>query len=255
MPTVQLFVTCLVDTFYPEVGEAIVDVLSRLGVTVDFAPDQTCCGQPAFNAGLRADARQMAEHMIEVFERPVRSLETSQVCDIVSPSGSCVHMMRVNYPELFADDPAWLARTQSLAARTFEFSEYIVDKLGVTDIGARWDGTLTYHPSCHLARGLGIDRQPRALLAAVKGAQIVELPHADECCGFGGIFSVTHPEVSKEMLVKKIENLEASQSPTLVVPDAGCLMHIAGGLHRMGKGQRAVHLAEVLAGKMGESRE
>jgi L-lactate dehydrogenase complex protein LldE len=241
MTTVQLFVTCLVDTFYPEVGEAIIDILSRLGVTMDFAPDQTCCGQPAFNAGLRADAHQMAEHMIRTFE--------AAPGDIVSPSGSCVHMMRVNYPELFADDPAWLTRAQSLAARTFEFSEYLVDKLGVTDVGARWDGILTYHPSCHLSRGLGVDRQPRALLANVKGAQIVELPHADECCGFGGIFSVTHPEVSKEMLLNKICNLEKSGAPTLVIPDAGCLMHIAGGLHRMGKGQRAVHLAEVLAGK------
>ena len=247
MPTVQLFATSLIDTFYPEVGEAIVDIFSRLGVSVDFPPDQTCCGQPSFNAGLRADARQIAEHMIEVFERPVKSSETSQVLpDIVSPSGSCVHMLRVNYPELFADDPKWLTRAQSLAARTFEFSEYLVDKLGVTDVGARWDGTLTYHPSCHLSRGLGVDRQPRALLAAVQGAQIAELPHADECCGFGGIFSVTHPEVSKEMLLNKIGNLEKSGAPTLVVPDAGCLMHIAGGLHRMGKGQRAVHLAEVL---------
>lgn len=247
MPTVQLFITCLVDTFYPEVGEAIVEVLSRLGVSVDFAPDQTCCGQPSFNAGLRADARQMAEHMIAVFERFPKSSETSGILpDVISPSGSCVHMIRVNYPELFADDPAWLARAKSLAARTYEFSEYLVDKLGVTDVSARWDGTLTYHPSCHLSRGLGIDRQPRALLAAVKGAQIVELPHADECCGFGGIFSVTHPEVSKEMLLKKIGNLEQSGAPTLVVPDAGCLMHIAGGLHRMGKGQRAVHLAEIL---------
>ena len=238
MITVQLFATCLIDTFYPEVGEAIMDIFSRLGVRVDFPPDQTCCGQPSFNAGLRSDARQMAEHMIQVFENAPG--------EIISPSGSCVHMLRVNYPELFADDPKWLARAQSLAARTFEFSEYLVDRLGVTDVGARWDGTLTYHPSCHLSRGLGIDRQPRALLSAVKGAQIVELPHADECCGFGGIFSVTHPEVSKEMLLKKIENLEASGSPTLVIPDAGCLMHIAGGLHRMGKGQRAVHLAEIL---------
>ena len=249
MKTIQLFATCLVDTFYPEVGEAIVDIFSRLGVSVDFPRGQTCCGQPSFNAGLRADARQMAMRMIEAFEsrRPRSSLENSEVLpDIISPSGSCVHMLRVNYPELFADDPAWLARAKSLAARTFEFSEYLVDRLGVTDLGARWDGVLTYHPSCHLSRGLGVDRQPRALLAAVKGAQIVELPHADECCGFGGIFSVVHPEVSKEMLVKKIENLEASQSPTLVVPDAGCLMHIAGGLHRMGKCQRAVHLAEVL---------
>lgn len=157
-----------------------------------------------------------------------------------------MHRLRVNYPELFADEPAWLARTQSLAARTFEFSEYLVNRLGVTDVGARWGGVLTHHPSCHLSRGLGVDRQPRALLAAVKSAQIVELPHADKCCGFGGIFSVTHPEVSKEMLLKKIKNLEASQSPTLVIPDAGCLMHIAGGLHRQGKSQRAVHLAEVL---------
>lgn len=239
MPTVQLFVTCLVDTFYPAVGEAIADILSRLGVTVGFPRGQTCCGQPNFNAGLRDDARKMAQHMIEVFE--------SAPGEIVSPSGSCVHMIRVNYPELFADDPAWLPRAQSLATRTFEFSEYLVDHLGVTDLGARWDRTLTYHPSCHLSRGLGIDRQPRALLANVKGANVVELPHADECCGFGGIFSVVHPEVSKEMLAKKIENLEASQAPTLVVPDAGCLMHIAGGLHRQGKGQRAVHLAEVLA--------
>lgn len=245
MPTVQLFVTCLVDTFYPQVGEAIVNVLSRIGISTDFPRRQTCCGQPAFNAGLRADARPMAEHIIRTFE--------AAPGDIVAPSGSCVHMIRVNYPELFAEDPVWLARAESLARRMFEFSEYLVDKLGVTDLGARWDGTLTYHPSCHLLRGLGIDRQPRALLSAVKGAQIVELPHADECCGFGGIFSVVHPEVSKEMLLKKIENLEASvpstgcgQAPTLVVPDAGCLMHIAGGLHRMRKVQRAVHLAEVL---------
>jgi L-lactate dehydrogenase complex protein LldE len=239
MPTVQLFVTCLVDTFYPEVGEAIAEILARLGVSVDFPRGQTCCGQPNFNAGLRDDARRMAEHMIRVFE--------AVPGEIVSPSGSCVHMMRVNYPELFADEPAWLPRAQSLAARTFEFSEYLVDRLHVTDVGARWDGTLTYHPSCHLSRGLGVDRQPRALLGSVRGATVVELPHADECCGFGGIFSVVHPEVSKEMLVKKIENLEASQAPTLVVTDAGCLMHIAGGLRRQGKGQRAVHLAEVLA--------
>jgi L-lactate dehydrogenase complex protein LldE len=241
MTTIQLFATCLIDTFYPEVGEAILDIFSRLGVTVDFAPDQTCCGQPSFNAGLRADARQIAEHMLRTFE--------AAPGDIVSPSGSCVHMLRVNYPELFADDPAWLPRARSLAVRTFEFSEYLVDVLGVTDVGARWDGTLTYHPSCHLSRGLGIDHQPRALLAAVQGAQILELPHADECCGFGGIFSVVHPEISKEMLAKKIENFEKSESPTLVVPDAGCLMHIAGGLHRQGKSQRAVHLAEVLANR------
>lgn len=246
MPTVQLFVTCLVDTFFPETAEAIVSILKRLGVNVEFPQAQTCCGQPQFNAGLRIDARQMAEHMIRTFE----NVEG----DIVSPSGSCVHMIRHNYPELFANDPDWLSRAQALANRTFEFTEYLVDILDVTGpatssgrrLDAHWDGTLTYHPSCHLSRGLGIDRQPRALLASVKGATIVELPEAEDCCGFGGVFSAAHPELSAELLKRKISNLEKTQAPTLVVPDAGCIMHIAGGLHRQKKPQRVLHIAEVL---------
>ena len=246
MPNVQLFVTCLVDTFYPETAEAIVSILRRLGVSVDFPAAQTCCAQPQFNAGLRADAHQMAKHMIEAFESLPKSLETSEVCHVVSPSGSCVHMIRHNYPELFADDPDWLARVQALAKRTYEFTEYLVDVLGVTDVSAHWDGTLTYHPSCHLSRGLGIDRQPRALLAQVQGATIVELPEAQDCCGFGGVFSVAHPELSAELLNRKIGNLEKTGSPTLVVADTGCIMHIAGGLHRQNKPQRVVHIAEVL---------
>ncbi|MFZ5818935.1 MAG: (Fe-S)-binding protein [Chloroflexota bacterium] len=246
MPTVQLFVTCLVDSFYPETAEAILSILNRLGVSVDFPAAQTCCGQPQFNAGLRADARRMAQHMIETFERLPKSLETSEVCHIVTPSGSCAHMIRHNYLELFADDPSWLARARALAKRTFEFTEYLVDVLGVTDVGARWDGVLTYHPSCHLSRGLGIQRQPRELLAHVQGATVVELPEAEDCCGFGGIFSVTHPELSAEFLKRKIGNLEKSGAPTLVVADTGCLMHIAGGLRRQEKPQRVVHIAEVL---------
>ena len=238
MPTVQLFATCLVDTFYPETAEAIVSILRRLGVNVDFPQAQTCCGQPQFNAGLRTDARQMAQHMIEVFE--------NLPGDLLSPSGSCAHMIKHNYPELFAKDPAWLPRAQALAKRTFEFTEYLVDVLNITDVGAQWKGTLTYHPSCHLSRGLGIDRQPRALLANVKGAQIVELPEEQDCCGFGGIFSVAHPELSAEFLKRKINNLEKTQSPTLVVADTGCIMHIAGGLHRQKKPQRVIHIAEVL---------
>ena len=238
MPTVQLFVTCLVDTFYPQTGEAIVDILRRLGVSVDFPADQTCCGQPAFNAGLRAEARPLAEQTIRVFEHTDG--------EIVIPSGSCAHMLKHGYPELFADDPAWLARAQAIAARTFEFTEHLVDVLNITDLGARWDGTLTYHPSCHLLRGMGIDRQPRALLAAVKGATLIDLPNREECCGFGGVFSVEHPELSAEFLKRKISNLETSQSPTLVVADTGCRMHIAGGLHRQKKPQNVVHIAEVL---------
>ena len=238
MPAVQLFVTCLVDTFYPETAEAVVSILRRSGVDVDFAAAQTCCGQPQFNAGLRADAHQMAQHMIRAFE--------SLPGEIVSPSGSCVHMVRHNYPELFGDDPDWLMRAQALAKRTFEFSEYMVDVLGITNLGAHWKGILTYHPSCHLSRGLGIDRQPRALLAKVEGAQIVELPEAQDCCGFGGIFSVAHPELSAEFLERKINNLEKTQASTLVVADTGCIMHIAGGLHRQSRPQNVVHIAEVL---------
>lgn len=238
MPAIQLFITCLVDSFYPETGEAVVEIFQRLGVNVDFPPDQTCCGQPNFNAGLRSEACPIAQHTIRVFER------TND--DIVTPSGSCAHMFKEGYPELFRDDPIWLPRAQALAGRVYEFTQYLVDILGVTDLGARWDGLLTYHSSCHTLRGMTIDRQPRALLANVRGAQIVELPHAEECCGFGGIFSMEHPELSAEWLKRKIANLETTQSPTLVVADAGCLMHIAGGLHRQKRPQRVMHIAEIL---------
>ena len=236
--TVQLFITCLVDSFFPKTGESVVDILRRLGINVDFAREQTCCGQPQFNAGLRRDARAIAQHTIKVFENTPG--------DIVTPSGSCAHMFRHNYPELFEADPVWLPRAKSLASRTFEFTEYLVDRLGVTDLGAKWDGLLTYHPSCHTLRGINVDAQPRALLANVRGATLVELPQAGECCGFGGIMSVEHPELSAEWLKRKIGNLEASASSTLVVTDAGCRMHIAGGLNRVHKTQRVVHIAEVL---------
>jgi L-lactate dehydrogenase complex protein LldE len=238
MTQVQLFITCLADSFFPKTGQAVVDILHRLGIPVDFAHDQTCCGQPQFNAGLRKDARAIAEHTIKVFEN-VKG-------DIVTPSGSCAHMFRHNYPELFEEDPLWLPRAKALSARTFEFTEYLVDKLGVINVGAKWDGMLTYHPSCHTLRGINVDKQPRTLLANVQGATVVELPHAEECCGFGGIMSVEHPELSTEWLKRKISNLEMTQSPTLVVTDAGCLMHIAGGLNRQKKKQKVVHIAEVL---------
>ncbi|MBU2610516.1 MAG: (Fe-S)-binding protein [Chloroflexi bacterium] len=267
--TVQLFVTCLIDSFFPHIGEAMVRVLNRAGVRVEFPSAQTCCGQPAFNAGLRMDARAMAMHTIRVLERPPRSSrhrprrgntpeggKTSEVLpNVIVPSGSCAAMVRHGYLELFKDDPQWLAHAEALAKRTYEFSEYLVDVRGVTDpstgsgrrLDAHWEGKLTYHPSCHLLRGLGVDRQPRALLASVKGAEIVELPEREDCCGFGGVFSVEHPELSAEFLKRKIANVEKTESPTLVVADSGCLMHIQGGLKRQGKRQRVVHIAEVLA--------
>lgn len=239
--TVQLFITCLIDSFYPHIGEAMVNVLNRAGVRVEFPAAQTCCGQPAFNAGLRSDARPLAEHTIRVFEKTTGM--------IVIPSGSCGAMVRHGYLELFKDDPAWKERAAALARRTFEFTEYLVDVRGVTDLGASWIGPLTYHPSCHLLRSLGVDRQPRALLAAVRDAELVELPAADECCGFGGVFTVEHPELSAEFLKRKIANLEITKSPTLVVADTGCLMHIQGGLKRRGREQRVVHIAEVLVNR------
>ena len=238
MTTVQLFVTCLVDSFYPQTGEAVVEILRRLGVSVEFPRDQTCCGQPNFNAGLRDEARSIVQHTIRVFENTEG--------DVVIPSGSCTHMVRHNYAELLADDPVWLPRAQGLARRTFEFTEYLVDHLGVSELGARWDGPLTYHPTCHLHRGIGVDRQPRLLLANVQGAEIRELPEAEDCCGFGGIFSVEHRELSAEFLKRKIGNLEKTDSPVLVTADAGCLMHIAGGLHRQKKAPKVLHIAEVL---------
>jgi L-lactate dehydrogenase complex protein LldE len=238
MTTVQLFVTCLVDSFFPHTGEAVVDILLHLGIRVEFPPEQTCCGQPAFNAGLRRDARAIAQHTIKAFEKTEG--------DIVTPSGSCAHMFRHNYPELFEGDANWSPRAKALAGRTYEFTEYLVDRLGVTNLGANWYGRLTYHPSCHTLRGIGVDRQPRVLLANVRGATMVELPHAEECCGFGGIMSAEHPELSAEWLKRKISNFEETNSTTLVVTDAGCLMHIAGGLRRQGKTQRVMHIAEIL---------
>lgn len=239
MPAIQLFITCLVDSFFPQVGKAVVTTFNRLGLDVELPRRQTCCGQPAFNAGLRADARSMAQRTIEIFER--------NAAPVVIPSGSCVHMFRHGYPELFASDPAWHSRALALAARTFEFTEYLVDSLGVTDLGASWQGILAYHPSCHTLRGIQVDSQPRLLLSHVRNARLVDLPNEQECCGFGGIMSVEHPELSAEWLNRKIQNLEDSQASTLVVTDAGCLMHIAGGLRRQRKSPHVVHIAEILA--------
>ena len=236
--TVQLFVTCIIDTLYPETGEAVVRLLQKAGVKVSFPPGQTCCGQPAFNAGLRQQARKMAIQTICAFE-PYSG-------PVVVPSGSCAAMIRHSYAELFTGDPKWLPRALSLAERTYEFSEFLVDVLGVTDLGADFNGRMTYHSSCHLLRGLGVDRQPRTLLAEVRNSELVELPDTGDCCGFGGVFSIEHPEISTAMLDRKIANLEASGASIVVACDAGCVTNINGGLHRRHKPQRAVHIADIL---------
>ncbi|GAB4480769.1 MAG: (Fe-S)-binding protein [Anaerolineales bacterium] len=237
--TVQLFITCIIDTLYPEIGKAVVKVLNRVGKKVEFPPGQTCCGQPAFNAGLRAQARPIAMHTIKTFERTHG--------DIVIPSGSCASMIRHHYQELFGDDPLWRERAQSFSSRVYEFTEYLVDRLGIVDLGARFPHKITYHSSCHLLRELGVDRQPRALLAHVREAEFLELPYTTDCCGFGGVFSVEHPEISSAMLERKIANIDASGAPYVVTCDAGCMTNINGGLHRLGKPQRALHIAEILA--------
>lgn len=236
--TVQLFITCILDTLYPETGEAVVRILQRCGAKVDFPLGQTCCGQPAFNAGMREQARQMAQHTIQVFEA------TSGW--IVIPSGSCAAMVRHGYGELFRNDPFWYPRALAIADRTFELTEFLVDKLGIVDLGARFPGRVAYHPSCHLSRELGVRQQPRLLLAAVKEAELVELPEAQDCCGFGGLFSIEHPAVSKAMLDRKIKNFEACGADVLVSCDSGCLTHINGGLHRRGKKPCGLHIADIL---------
>lgn len=238
MQTVQLFITCLIDTFKPQIGEAVVQVLESAGVQVAFPRNQTCCGQPAFNAGMRSEARKSAQHTIQVFE--------TAPGPIVIPSGSCTAMIRHGYPELFANDPVWLPRAETLAERTFEFTEFLVDVLGISDLGANYAGSITYHPSCHLLRGIGVDRQPRTLLSHLREADLIELPYQDECCGFGGVFSVKHPEISAEMMERKIQNIQSTGAETVVVCDTGCLMHLGGGLHRKKMPQQVRHIAEIL---------
>jgi L-lactate dehydrogenase complex protein LldE len=236
--TTQLFVTCIVDTLYPETGEAVIRILRRSGATVDFPRDQTCCGQPAFNAGMRSQARLMAENTIRVLEK----------CpgDIVIPSGSCTGMIRHGYQELFADDPDWLERSQAVASRIYEFTQYLVDVIGVENLDANFPQKISYHASCHLLRELNVDEQPQRLLEKVNGAELIQLPKREECCGFGGLFSIEHPEISKAMLDRKIVNFIASGASTLVSCDAGCVAHISGGLQRKKISLKAVHIADIL---------
>jgi L-lactate dehydrogenase complex protein LldE len=232
-------ITCLGDLFFPDAGLAMVTVLRRLGVALDFPEAQTCCGMPLFNSGYRTEAAAVAARTIDVFAGAEH---------VVVPSGSCAWMVKAEYPGLFPADPARRAAAERLAARTWELSQFLVEKLGVTDVGSAHRGRVTYHDSCHLLRGLGESASPRALLRAVSGVELVELPGADECCGFGGSFSVRLPEVSTAILDKKLANVERTGADCVVACDAGCLLQMGGGLSRRGARARAVHLAEVLAG-------
>jgi L-lactate dehydrogenase complex protein LldE len=230
---------------YPEVGEAMVDVLERFGVVLDYPEGQTCCGQPAFNSGYQKEAKAAALRFVELF---------GDADAIVCPSGSCAHMVRHHYPQLVADDDAdTRRRVEGVAAKCYEFSEYLVDVLGIQDVQASFPARVTYHDSCHLARGLGIMEQPRQLLRGVAGLELVEMKDADECCGFGGTFSINYPEISTAMVDHKIENILASGADYVTGCDMSCLMNIQGRLSRRKERVEVRHIAEILVSSGGRS--
>jgi L-lactate dehydrogenase complex protein LldE len=236
---VSLFVTCLVDQLWTSIGVSSVEVLRRVGCEVEFDRRQTCCAQPAFNTGYLKEARQVAQRFIEIYE-------ASDAEAIVSPSGSCTAMVR-HYPELFADDSEWLPRAQAIAGKTHELSLFLIRVLKVEDVGASWSGRLTWHDACHGLRDLNLKHEPRMLIRNVRGAEFVELEHADACCGFGGTFSVKYPEISVAILDQKIDAIERAGVQAVVSGDASCLMQIGGRLSRKGSKVRVMHLAELLS--------
>jgi len=229
---VGLFVTCLADTLFPEVGRATVTVLERLGLEVDFPREQTCCGQMHANSGYPAEAELLARRFVEIFE-PYGA--------VVTPSGSCAAHVREHYPHLLGDD------ARDVPSRTWELSQYLTGVAGVDEVASGFEGTVTYHPTCHSLRLLRVGDAPRRLLEAVPGLELVELPDAEECCGFGGTFAVKNADVSAAMLDEKLAAIEASGAESVCACDSSCLMHIGGGLRRRGSHVRPLHLAEVLA--------
>ena len=237
---VQLLVTCLVDRFFPDTGMSVVAVLERLGFEVSVPEGQTCCGQPAYNGGYLADARALARHTIDLLSKTTDP--------IVVPSGSCGDMVIHQYETLFRDDNGgYREKARSVAGRTHELTQFLVNVMGVIDVGAVWPGKLAYHACCHGLRGLGATDEPERLLAAVGRTERCALAEADVCCGFGGLFSVKLANVSSAMLDRKLDNVEASGADAVVVTDVSCGMHMEGGLRRRGSRVRVRHIADVLA--------
>ncbi len=236
---VALFVTCLVDFFRPTIGFAAVKLIEEAGCTVEVPRAQTCCGQPAYNSGDRGDAKAIALQVLEAFEG---------YDYVVAPSGSCAGMIRRHYPELFADDPAILQRAQHLAARSWELVSFLVDICGMQAVAARWDRQVTYHDGCSGLRELAVKTQPRRLLASVCGLNLRELPGAEVCCGFGGTFCIKYPDISDKMVSDKEADIAATGAEAVLAGDLGCLLNIAGKLHRRGRRIEVRHVAEVLAG-------
>lgn len=233
---VSLFITCISDIMFPNVGKNTVEILERLGCEVDFPTMQTCCGQPAYNSGYLEEAKGSMKQMIRAFKDAEY---------VVGPSGSCVGMIR-EYPHVFKGDSEWEKPAQELAAKTFELTQFIVDVLGVKDVGSTFKGKVTYHPSCHMTRILGVKDAPKILLQNVKGIEFVELPSGEDCCGFGGTFSVKKPEISAEMVKEKSRHVTETGAEYLVGGDMGCLMNIGGRMQREGKNVKVIHISEIL---------
>lgn len=236
----SLFVTCIVDQLYPEVGVSVVRALRNAGVDVDFPEGQTCCGQPLYNSGFTAEARKLAERTLDILGGREY---------VVVPSGSCGAMMRVFFLDLFADDPDRLARATDLSQRIYEFTEFLVDVVGYepgSPVGQSGGLTVAYHPSCHLLREMEVKEAPQRLLDAAPGVERVELPDAEQCCGFGGTFAVKYPHISEEMLADKLAAATASGADILTACDMGCLMHVGGAVSRQGLPFRVRHIAQIL---------
>ncbi len=236
---VQLFITCLSEQFFPGTLQHMVEVLERVGVEPVFPEEQTCCGQPQYNTGFQSEARKMALQWMHVFG--------ASDLPIVSPSGSCVAMILEHYPILFEEGSPERKLAEDLAGRTFEFTQFLVNELKITDVGASFPHRVAYHASCHLLRGVGAREEPKTLLREVKGLELVPLAEEDVCCGFGGIFSVVYPEVSRAMMTHTVDNILSSGAEVVVAGDAGCLMNIGGGLHKAGSPVRAMHIIDILA--------
>src|ERR1700761_3587766 len=237
---ISLFITCYNDTLFPDTGKAVVALLERLGHTVDFREAQTCCGQMHYNTGYQKEALPLMRHFLEVFKG------AEVIC---IPSSSCVAMMRDHYPKMAAAaaDPDLVMAVNLLLPRIFEFSELLVDKLGITDVGAFFPHTVTLHPSCHSLRSLQVGDKPARLLSGVRGLTLIDLPESGQCCGFGGTFAVKNPDVSIAMLSDKINCIQNSHAEVCTALDNSCLMHINGALSRQRIGVRCLHLAEILA--------
>ena len=245
MPKAQLFITCLGDQFYTRTLQNMTLLLERLGVELVFPAEQTCCGQPLFNNGFEDRTRIVARNFMSAFNK--------SSAPIIGPSGSCVSMVKHHYPELFPAGSPEHALASDIAARTYEFTEYLVNVLKVTDVGAVYPHRVTYHASCHYLREMGLKTEAKALLGAVRGLELVELKEEETCCGFGGAFTVTYPEVSRSMMENKVKDILASGADTVVTCEPGCLMNVAGGLRNVNSNIRAMHIIDVLAAKEGVS--